>query len=238
MNQNKDRRQQTDLNLESAFIAHQLKTPLSVIIARAELLLLADIDPQIKQNINEIYLAGIRATSILDNILLFVKGKSIGTFYPVKIDDVIVDTLSLFERQFRNAQIVLEMHLMASSIHINGNGYLIQQVIFNIVMNALQALESWEGKRILKVMTLVRGDMLDLVIADTGPGIPAGDSENIFTPFFTTKKIGSGLGLSFARSVIAEHDGTITVSPSGEGCCFVISLPIPETTSPIPEKLA
>jgi two-component system NtrC family sensor kinase len=217
---------ETSIALDAAFIAHQLKNPLTVIIGRAEMLLSSDRDPLEKQSINDIYLAAIRATSILNNILLFVKGKSLGTFCPVRINDIVKDTILLFDRQLKEENITLEMRLEDEVQFISGNGYLLQQVFFNLVMNASQALESWQGKRTLTITTAARADTVELIIADTGPGVSPDHARNIFSPFFTTKGTGSGFGLSFARSVVEGHGGSIDLVPLDEGCCFLISLPV------------
>ncbi len=105
----------------------------------------------------------------------------------------------------------------------------IQQVLFNIIINAVQAMPqggtlsihtdavSREGRRFVRVL-----------IADTGKGIPAQDLENIFVPFYTTKTQGTGLGLPICRQLIAQHGGNIRVeSRVGEGTTFTIELPVP-----------
>ena len=101
----------------------------------------------------------------------------------------------------------------------------LQQVVLNLVTNALQAMP--EGGR-LRVVTRRRGAMVELSIADTGRGIPEDVRSHIFEPFFTTKGEGegTGLGLSVSYGIITAHGGTLALAEtSAQGTCFVVTLP-------------
>jgi len=103
-----------------------------------------------------------------------------------------------------------------------------EQVILNLITNALQAMP--DGGTIsvsLAETTTNQGQMVELKIADTGPGIPANIRERIFDPFFTTKKEGTGLGLAISRRILTAHKGTIAVeSYPDAGTVFTIQVPV------------
>lgn len=102
----------------------------------------------------------------------------------------------------------------------------INQVFLNLIVNAAQAIQ---GEGTIMLHSSVRGDYVDIVIEDNGPGIPQEVLPSIFDPFFTTKNVGegTGLGLSIAYQIIQEHQGTITAeSTPGQGARFTVSLPV------------
>ncbi|HUJ72569.1 MAG TPA: ATP-binding protein, partial [Verrucomicrobiae bacterium] len=110
---------------------------------------------------------------------------------------------------------------------------LIEQVLANLVTNAIQALENHPDQRVLEVGTERRGDKICITVADTGPGIPPQIAGRIFDPFFTTKGPGrgTGLGLSICYSIMEEHKGRIWVeSQVGKGSKFLIELPVIKCT--------
>ena len=103
-----------------------------------------------------------------------------------------------------------------------------QQVLFNIIINAIQAMKAG-GSLTVRTSTVAGGvnGFVQLQVIDTGVGIPADDLERIFTPFYTTKTQGTGLGLPICRQLIEQHGGTIRVeSRCGEGTTFIIELPV------------
>ena len=101
----------------------------------------------------------------------------------------------------------------------------IQQVILNLVRNAIEAMEAVE-RRELTIVTRMSGDAVEATVADTGPGIAPELSDRLFRPFVTTKKTGMGLGLSICREIIEAHHGRLTVAPRpGGGTVFSLALP-------------
>lgn len=96
---------------------------------------------------------------------------------------------------------------------------------FNIIMNALQALEKWHNERRISISSDFYEGRVRVIISDSGPGIDREHICKIFSPFFTTKPKGTGLGLSIVQGIIKEHMGGISVLSEGHGCSFVIELP-------------
>ena len=110
------------------------------------------------------------------------------------------------------------------------DGQRLEQVFMNLIINATQAMRDG-GQLVVNVSQLPaqngQEDRIQVIVTDTGPGIPAEAQARIFEPFFTTKARGTGLGLSIARRIIEEHRGTITVeTKKGQGTSFIIQLPI------------
>ena len=111
---------------------------------------------------------------------------------------------------------------------IKGDPVQLQQVVLNLIINAMDAISDVEMKNgEVSVATARSGPYAEIRIADTGPGIAAGDIQNVFNPFFSTKPQGMGMGLAIARTIIEAHHGTISADnrPSG-GALFTIRLPI------------
>ena len=102
-----------------------------------------------------------------------------------------------------------------------------QEVIVNLVHNAVEAMGSVDGQRVLRIRTGLNGDAaIDLVVEDTGPGLGAEESNTIFDAFVTTKPHGMGLGLAICRMIVDRHEGQLSVSPATpRGASFRVVLP-------------
>jgi two-component system NtrC family sensor kinase len=120
------------------------------------------------------------------------------------------------------------MHLDPSNPRVRGDEQKLQQVLLNLLVNAEAAMEGAELRH-LTLMTQSRQGMVQLVVSDTGHGMPEAVAQRVFEPFFTTKAPGkgTGLGLSVSYGIIQAHDGTISVESEPEiGTTFTILLPI------------
>lgn len=181
-------------------------------------------DPQIKRYVNNIHIAAVRSAKIVEGLLTFLRKKEI-ELNIIAINDVIKQTVSLFEYQMRTHNISLILNLSSGIPHIKGDFYKLQQVFFNIIMNALQALESWNNEKLITISSDVQNGFVRVIISDSGPGIESGKVDKIFYPFYTTKPHGTGLGLSIVHGIIKEHGGKISVCSGEGGCSFTIELP-------------
>jgi signal transduction histidine kinase len=104
----------------------------------------------------------------------------------------------------------------------------------NLITNAVQAMEGSEGQKLLEVSSALRGGRIVIRVSDSGPGIPASLRGRIFDPFYTTRKDGYGIGLSFSRKVVEEHGGTLTADTSTWGGAeFRIEIPFRERESQV-----
>ena len=103
----------------------------------------------------------------------------------------------------------------------------IHQVLLNLLLNAIEAMENSDRERVLTIKAGSRDGMATLLVSDTGQGIAAEKREQLFEPFFTTKAAGGGLGLSILQTIVLRHGGLVTVeSVPGQGAAFTVTLPL------------
>jgi C4-dicarboxylate-specific signal transduction histidine kinase len=116
----------------------------------------------------------------------------------------------------------------ATPVHIKGDPVLLQQVIMNLVINAMDAMVGMPlTERKITISTARNGTSVDLAVLDAGPGIPSEKIKEIFEPFFTTKPEGMGMGLSIARTIVEAHGGHLSAQNLPErGAGFNIAIPI------------
>lgn len=147
----------------------------------------------------------------------------------VNINEVITGVLGIRIHELKNRRIKAVLELCQEFQPVEGNVTQMQQVVLNLIDNAMDAIEeSGVGDRIT-VRTCSEGGWVIMEIEDNGPGIPEEHLSKIFDPFFTTKQPGkgTGLGLSIAYGIIKKHGGTITVNTTaGSGTSFTVRLPL------------
>jgi PAS domain S-box-containing protein len=214
------------LGVMAGGIAHELRNPLGIISASAQLLLENDDDLQLReQGLEKIDTAAKRASLIIENLLKFSRPNLKKNMKKVSIPNILDDTLALLENQLSVNNVSLEYHYKESIPPVLANKELIQQVFTNLILNACNAMPS--GGR-LTINTTESLEEVIIQFIDTGSGIPPSILPKIFDPFFTTRSVGmgSGLGLPISHSIIAQHKGTIEVkSVEDEGSTFIIRLP-------------
>lgn len=128
------------------------------------------------------------------------------------------------------APIVLELELDDALPPVHVDAVQIEQVLLNLMRNAVEAMQTPEcARRILRLETSYDDRFVSVSVTDTGPGIAPHDLARLFTPYFTTKPDGMGLGLSISRSIVEDHDGRFDVDSSPQGCMFRFLLPIAKT---------
>lgn len=188
---------------------------------------------------DKILAAGNRAAQITTGILGFARNRSTG-IEPTDLGRVVEDSLLLLDRELNKYRVRIEKHLaVVPTVMANGNQ--IQQVLLNLLINARQAMPNG-GTLTLKLVSDSAAGMVDLVVRDTGCGMPPDTLRRIFDPFFTTKsgpdasgKGGTGLGLSMCRDIIEAHHGRIRVeSAVGKGTMFTIKLPAVRDPAALP----
>jgi PAS domain S-box-containing protein len=220
----------TSIGLLAAGVAHEINTPLAVISSYAQML-----SKQLKGDarlgpvLEKITQQSFRAAEIANGLLNFSR-TSTTEFRETNLNQVIRDTLSLLEHQFKTAQIVVDLDLAGELPPIYGNPGKLQQVFLNLLLNAKEAMPG--GGR-LRVATLVNGHV-EALVTDSGSGIAPEHLKRIYDPFFTTKTMpkpgdrrGTGLGLSVSYGIIQEHAGKIYVeSAVGAGTTFHLEFPL------------
>jgi two-component system NtrC family sensor kinase len=213
------------VGLLAAGVAHEVNTPLAGISSYTQLLRgqLDERDPR-QEVLEKIEKQSFRAAKIINGLLNF--SRSSGTeFELVDVNRVLADVLSLVEHQLEGSKIRVRKELAEDLPPVRGNSNRIQQVFFNLVLNARDAMPS--GGWLTLATSADNGSVL-VEVKDTGHGIRREHIRRIYDPFFTTKGIGkgTGLGLSVSYGIVQEHGGAIFVdSTPGQGTTFQVALP-------------
>lgn len=212
---------------------HEFNNVLTTIINYAKLGLRHRDQATRDKAFEKILSAGNRAARITNGILGFARNRNAGQ-EPTDLAKLVDDTLLLVEREMVKYRIKMDVQLEpAPPALVNANQ--IQQVLLNLLINARQAMQQG-GQVTVRLSYDAAAQMVELMVRDTGSGIPADKLPKIFDRFFTTKsgpdasgKGGTGLGLSFCRDVIEAHHGRIRVESSvGRGTAFTLKLPAAE----------
>ena len=211
-------------------IAHQLRQPLAAIVtnAGAGLRWLGRSPPdyeEVRSALNRIQSEGHRTSDVFDAIRSLFR-KSDQRQQQVDLTEVVVDVLKSLRSELISH--VVEVRSELSELPpVNGHRGQLREVIFNLVRNAIEAMENTDNSRILRVITKLRDHKAVVVgIEDTGPGVDAQKLDGIFGAFFTTKSQGMGLGLAICRMIIEQHGGELIASSDGKnGALFQFVLP-------------
>ena len=217
-----------------AGVAHEVNNPLGSISAFAQLLLRdTTLSGEHRESVDVIRSETLRASQVVKDLLAFAR-RSAPERNAVDLNEVVERSLRLRGYQLASARVQLETRLDPDVPNVEGDGRQLQQVVLNLVTNAIQAMAPLGGG-ILRVTTSRDGSDVVLEVTDTGPGVPASVRPHIFEPFFTTKPVGegTGLGLSVSYGIMASHGGRIRLAegPSGRGASFQVILPAGEGTT-------
>jgi len=220
----------------AAGIAHEIKNPLGGIRGAAEILGARASDEKSRSAAALIVREVDRIALLVDDFMVFTPGEDLRVS-PVNIHRVIDGVLALTAHDKIGANVEIQRAFDPSIPDLIADADRLSQVFLNLIRNALQAMEGAGGK--IAITTRVAldhhlspangrlGRSLIVELADTGPGIEAALLDEVFTPFFTTRAEGTGLGLAFARHWVARHDGTLRLeSTPGVGTTVCIALPL------------
>ena len=214
-------------------IAHEVNQPLSAIItnARAGLRRMDAASDKvdvhdIREVLEDIVADGRRASDVISRIKGIVKQTPMR---PGKIDvnDVIDEVIALSGRTLRQQHVKVTVQRGVDRPYVTGDRVQLQQVLLNLVLNATDAMRGVSARaRVLEIRTTRRAGGVTVSVHDTGPGLTESSVRRIFTPFFTTKPEGMGVGLSISRSIVEAHGGHLVLSSnSEEGATFEFDLP-------------
>jgi signal transduction histidine kinase len=212
----------------SASIAHEIRQPLAGIVANAQAALRwlekANIE-EVREGLKGILSDGLRAGDIITHLRAMFKSDELKKTH-VDINTLVLSVLTLARIDLQKHEIELQTQLDDRIPEILGNQVQLQQVILNLVMNAIEAMSSSQT-HVLRIKTaLSETKKVRVSIEDTGMGIKQSDLARLFQPMFTTKERGMGMGLSICQSIIESHDGRIWVSPRPNGgSIFQFELP-------------
>jgi PAS domain S-box-containing protein len=208
-------------------IAHEVRNPLGIISASAQLLLEHPDDAQLRsQCAQKIHAATQRTSQIIENLLKFARPQS-ERMREVDLHAVLEDTVTLLAPQMTLQKVTLRKEFQPNLPRVYGNPNLLLQVFTNLILNACKAMP--QGGTLTVATRAIEAEQVEIQFSDTGCGIPPENTQRIFDPFFTTMPVGEGigLGLSISYSIIQQHQGTIEVkSQVGKGSTFTVRLPV------------
>ena len=208
----------------AAGIAHELNTPLTYIMGNLELLQAQPLSDGQQAMLRSMSHGADRLKGLAQSLLAFSRPAA-EVAVALSINEVVDRSLELCHYQILRGSIALQKQLAADAPRVRGVSNQLEIAIINLVVNAVHAME---GGGTLIVATAARGNDVEIVVSDSGPGIPEAIQSTIFEPFFTTKPEGkgTGLGLSTVLMIVERHNGRIELaSAPGKGTTFRIVLP-------------
>jgi signal transduction histidine kinase len=225
---------QTLLSELSGTIAHEINQPLTAILANAEtaidLLGQENINlSKIREIVTDIIEQDSRASEVIGRVRkLLRKGEN----KPEVIDanQLVESTMHLLHGEFIRRKVNIDFVPANNLPMICGDPVQLQQVLLNLIMNAMEAMSAKApSQRAINITTCANGKKIEVAIVDFGSGLAVEEKVRLFEPFFTTKQHGLGLGLSICSTIVKAHGGTLSLENNvGDGATAVVALPIPE----------
>ncbi len=218
----------------AAGIAHEIRNPLtginSYLYTMEDLLTLDELSSEdlqiMKQIVEQMQVASNRIESVIKRVLDFSRPGA-PTMSLMNANQPMEDAMKLSAVTLRKKQIQVKTSLEKQLPQCYGDAHLIEQVILNMIDNAVKAMQVKDDTKVLRLRTYSKNNGIYLVVSDTGAGVPAGIRDKIFDPFFTTETDGSGIGLAICQRIINDHGGNIKMSGNRwGGATFTIELPI------------
>jgi len=208
----------------AAEITHEIKNPLMLIGGFAQQLSRVIDDKKNLKKVNIITDEVKRLERLLADLREFHLPKTIAS-EKVDLKELLHEIYFMVKDDCEKKNIRTELKIDDKALLVTGDRYSLKQVFLNLFKNSMDAMEHGG---VLSIQTSLIGDQVEIIVADEGCGIPEQDKEKIFSPFFTTKKHGTGLGLCISKRIIEEHaDGSLSMkSKEGKGTSFKVSLPV------------
>ena len=227
----------SDIGELAAAVAHELNQPLTAVLSNAQAArrILTGASPciaDVREILDDIIEQDKRAGEVIQRIRRILK-KDRFDWAPVDLNGLIGDVVQLLGNQAALGGVKLVSSLDPRLPRVRGDRVQLQQVVLNLLLNAIQAASTHHaGVPSVSIVTDRAGTVVRLVVADSGPGIPPESMTRIFDPFYTTKPDGLGVGLSISRSIIEVHGGALSAgNQTAGGAEFVVTLPAEGTST-------
>jgi signal transduction histidine kinase len=218
------------LGLLAGAVAHDIQNPLAVIMGNAEILLAKfPQNEHVSYGAKTIVRQSERITDLVDSIQNYSRGNA-DVFEFVDIHRILREALMLTERLLNKFQVRLELRFDSTLAPVFGNANRLEQVFMNLIQNAAQAMEKQGGGCLVlttRKTNRVDGEWVEVLVSDTGGGVPPEKEKDVFKTFFTTKSHsqGSGLGLAICQRIIRAHYGELILeNHPGAGATFVVRI--------------
>lgn len=212
-----------------AGVSHEIKNPLGIIRSTAELLEKRLDEPRPKKLASILVEEATRLNNIVTEFLDFARPKDLQVA-PCRVEDLLERNLAVIEVECQKRNIRIERDYQTGDFMLEADANLLYRAFMNLMVNAVQAMDEGGTLRIqtsLRCQDSRQDPVLEVHIADTGPGIPAEVLGKIFNPFFTTREKGTGLGLSIVQNIVQSHHGTVGLAPGSQGGTIaVVRLPL------------
>lgn len=210
----------------AASLAHQIRTPLASAMLYTSHLRRAGLKPEDHERFSEKVRARLaHLEHIVNDMLLYARSNNTGEQQSFRVKELLIGLEHNLDAQLLKTGCQFSWHDETDDSQVVGNPQMLVSALTNLGMNALQAMQ---GQGFLRVMARQQNaQSFEIVVSDSGPGIPQDKLEHIFDPFFTTRAEGTGLGLAVVRAIVHAHKGEIVVdSETGKGTTFVLRLPL------------
>lgn len=217
----------------TAAIAHEINQPLAAVLSNAQAAIrFLNAEPsdynQVREALHDIVSDDKRASEVIRRLRMMLKKEELKCEV-LELNGVAQETVDLLQSEIIIVNALIAMDLEAGIPPVYGDRIQIQQVMLNLLVNALDAVKGQpEGTREVRISTRVgEADSILVRVSDSGPGIEGHKLEAVFEAFYTTKNKGMGMGLPISKSIIEEHDGRIWASNNPEGgAVFAFTLPV------------
>jgi C4-dicarboxylate-specific signal transduction histidine kinase len=224
----------TTMGEMAASIAHEINQPLSAIVNNSGACLLLfdkrNSREEISAALSDIASDASRASTIIARIRALTR-RSIPEMTSLALNDVLADVLAVAHRALFERRITVHTQLPEELPRVSGDRVQLQQVLLNLVMNAVEAMNNVEAERRVLTIETRLGELYDeaavvMSVHDQGHGFSSAEMDKLFQPFYTTKKQGMGMGLRISHSIAEAHGGRLwATANSGPGATFFLALP-------------
>ncbi len=224
----------------AAGIAHEIRNPLtginSYLYTFEDLLDEEILSPEsvqmMRKIVRQLQNASNKIESVIKRVLDFSRPGA-PSMAQINLNQSLEEAINLSAVSLRKKGIKIEKSMDQDLPPCYGDTHLIEQVILNLIDNAVKAMEKTEGPRILRITSGSQKNRILIKVSDSGPGVPREFRDKIFDPFFTTETDGSGIGLAISQRIVHDHNGSIRVASNARGGAeFTIELPVEKRRNP------